>query len=253
MVEAFKIDAFQIPKAGCQLEECEDAFFWDETQRLFAIADGATDSAFQRLWAELLVKGFISNPPTFSPRSAFEEWFKGWIETQQLKWNESIDWNKLPWHGLNKARQTGALATFLGIRFSSQFNRWDITAIGDCNLFIFRQDATFFRCYPVCESSAFGISPFALSSINQNYGRQLKEVKVAKISYHSGDFIILATDALAAWCLSQIELRENPLKRLLSVTGNDDFSILIDSLRHKGQIRNDDTSLLIIRSDTPDV
>jgi hypothetical protein len=54
--------AFWLPKAGNNIDEYEDAF-WPRRQIdasaeafSFAVADGATETSFSKLWAEMLVR-----------------------------------------------------------------------------------------------------------------------------------------------------------------------------------------------------
>jgi len=251
---------FQVPKIGNVAEECEDAFFWDEAKQLFAIADGATDSAFQRLWAMLLVKGFVSHPPNFSKSEEIvfgspprvRTWFGGWLQSQQEKWNESIDWDNIPWHGQNKARQIGGLATFMGIHLSSNESLWRGIAIGDCNLFQFRKETDWYVTWwgPLIYADEFGTNPAALSSISKNYAVTWNYVTWIAGQYYPGDVIVLTTDALGAWLTSAIwERQRNSWQSLLNLQSQEEFSRFIDNLRKEKNIKNDDTSMLTIQID----
>jgi hypothetical protein len=275
----FIVRSFQVPKAGNEPEECEDALGWDEAQRLFAIADGATDSAFQRLWAQLLVEGFIHHAPdTFAPVD-LRPWFEKWLGARQREWHLSIDWDNVPWHGLNKARQIGALATFMGIYIAPESPgqggpAWQGIAIGDCHLFHFWKGDTLNVIYPSVEDSEqaqgtdwtlydqqpatydFGTQPATLSSINRNHDITWKHMHWLSGTYHQGDIIVLTTDALAHWIVSQLWSRQSEAwTSLLTLEDPSAFSALIDALRQERQIRNDDTSMLVIQiagQDGPD-
>jgi hypothetical protein len=48
------VQAFWLPKAGNTTKEYEDAFDYSIAERRFAVADGATDSAFAGHWARIL-------------------------------------------------------------------------------------------------------------------------------------------------------------------------------------------------------
>ena len=173
-----------------------------------------------------------------------------------------IDWNSIPWHGINKARQTGALATFLGIQFSLHEPLLHGIAIGDCNLFHFLESGFLYDWQPNLFSSDFGVNPAALSSISPNHEITFKHLERIGGSYHSGDTILLTTDAFASWLLSQLP-RLSPhtqsqeqnqslrsiLERILELKESAGFSKMIDELRRKKEIRNDDTSLVVIHVD----
>jgi hypothetical protein len=57
-------EAFWLPKAGNTLEEYEDAFWprksMDRSLSMFrcAVADGATETSFSRVWAQTLVRAY---------------------------------------------------------------------------------------------------------------------------------------------------------------------------------------------------
>lgn len=255
---SFEIRVFQLAKAGSKPEECEDALSFDPQGRLFAIADGATDSAFQRLWAGLLVKGFINHPPDFtSPKpSSVKDWFGGWLKTQQDLWNKNIQWDALSWSGHNKAKMTGGLATFLGIYFFPNKPVWKGFAFGDCNLFQFRTYQLIRDMWdwkPLVYSEEFGSNPVALSSINPRPELMLSHMAEIMGDYAKGDIFFLATDALSAWLLKEIEKNSaSPWDKLLRLKTSEEFETFINELRNEKQIKNDDTSLIIIEiTDAP--
>ncbi len=256
----FTVRSFQVPKAGNEPEECEDALYWDQARCLFAIADGATDSAFQRLWAQLLVEGFIHDAPeTFAPVD-LRPWFERWLSARQREWHLSIDWDHVPWHGLNKARQIGALATFMGIYFAPDVPAWQGIAIGDCHLFHFSKAErssegqmgwTLYDQQPATYD--FGTQPATLSSINRDHGVMWKYLHWLSGTYHQEDVILLTTDALAHWLVTQLwSQKREAWETLLNLEDPDAFSALIDTLRRDRQIRNDDTSMLVIQIVGPD-
>ena len=97
-----RVKAFQTPKNGSTSEECQDAVAWNEQKRNFAIADGVSDSAFQSLWADLLVNSFVTEvgaAPEFT-----KAWLTTWLRNEQNKWNNQVNWDTVPWHGRMKAK-----------------------------------------------------------------------------------------------------------------------------------------------------
>jgi hypothetical protein len=261
---SFEIRAFQTSKTGSKPEDCEDALSFDPQRRLFAIADGATDSAFQRLWAGLLVKGFINHPPDFSRPSSVKEWFGGWIKNQQEQWNKNIQWDKLSWSGHNKAKITGGLATFLGIYFFPNKPIWQSIAFGDCDLFQLREQKTrdyyLYGWSPITDSRDFGTNPIALSSIYPDREKIYQHMIPNIGDYEEGDIFFLATDALAAWFLTEYEKRivQNMKNTGLEWLTSRFFPNLFNGNQQLGVVhnpweillnlktKNDDTSLIII-------
>jgi len=98
--------AFHVPKHGNTEAEYEDAFFPENevhrevTEFRCAAADGATESAFSGLWAQLLVRGFGRRR----------------LRVQQLQrvWQRVISRTPLPWYLEAKVPQ-GAHAAFVGL------------------------------------------------------------------------------------------------------------------------------------------
>lgn len=242
----WQVRSFQVAKAGNAPDECEDAFAWDEAAGLFAIADGATDAAFQRLWARLLVESFLEQPPD---RITLDDdptlWLAAWLPHVQGKWQAGIPWEKLPWHGLNKARQVGGLATFLGLRCFEETGCWQAMAVGDCTLFHLSPEAELLAAGPLVSASEFGNAPAALSSIHQITTALLEHFFCFEGRWHAGDTLLLTTDALGAWIYCEHEAGKTPLKSVLTL---DDagFVGLVNDLRQRRLMRNDDATLLII-------
>lgn len=239
--------AFQVGKAGNAPDECEDAFCWNAQTGCCALADGATDSAFQRLWARLLVEAFVQHPPDPFTEDALDDWLQGWLPAVQQRWHEAIDWQTIPWHGLNKARQIGGQATFLGVCCLPDATRWVGVAVGDCNLFHISASGDLLRSAPLTTPADFGNAPIALSSINRNVALFREHLHWIEGAWSAGEHLLLATDALAAWLLAAVEAGEQPVQRLLALENEAQFGALVDELRASKQMRNDDTSLLVIR------
>lgn len=238
--------AFQVSKAGSTADECEDAFCWDVQTGCCALADGATDSAFQRLWARLLVEAFVRRPPSPFTEDALGDWLLEWLPGVQKQWHDAIDWQAIPWHGLNKARQVGGQATFLGLCCLADDARWLGVAVGDCNLFHVSASGDLLHSAPLAASANFGNAPMALSSINRNPSLFREHLFWLEGSLRTGEHLLLATDALAAWLLAAVEAGEQPVQRLLAVDNDAQFSGLVDELRAGKRLRNDDTTLLVI-------
>ena len=65
-----------------------------------------------------------------------------WLKPAQHAWHQSVQWDTVPWHGIDKARQ-GAVATFLGITIQPNDDhtlKIQSIAVGDCELFVIDPD-----------------------------------------------------------------------------------------------------------------
>src|SRR5215831_13409139 len=95
-----------LPKGDHTPEEYEDAWAADPAAGRFAVADGATESAFAGLWARLLAEGFAA---AARPRD-----LPAWLGGPRRRWAEEVMGLELPWYGEVK-RAAGAFATLVGV------------------------------------------------------------------------------------------------------------------------------------------
>jgi len=240
-----QVKGFQTPKNGSTSQECQDAVAWDENRNIFAIADGVSDSAFQSLWANLLVNGFVARAQ--SEQSFTKDWLVAWLEAEQREWHSQVNWNDIPWHGRLKAQQIGGQATFLGIRLIPEKRSWVGIVMGDCNLFRFGKDHTFKESIPNKRSADFSNATQAFSSISQNPDHMLSQTKMIRGVYEPGDYLVLATDAMACWMLEKIETKGDPLNEIPPSDESSTFNRWVNAQRQNGKIKDDDTSILMIQ------
>ena len=244
------------PKSGNRADECEDecrvvyplrlSRDWKGTAR-FAVADGATESAFSRSWAQILARDFVGQPPDLEEDEP--DGMEKWLAPRQESWNRLIPWSRIPWHGEAKTR-AGALATLLGLTICrkpgpSQGLHWRAVAVGDSCMFLVRQDELFLS-FPLDDAAQFDNTPALLCSNPANNGRISDEVQRIEGYCHAGDMIILASDALAAWFLAQNAAGQKPWQTLLALT-QAQWEAWLQSQREAGAIQNDDTTLMIAR------
>src|ERR1051326_4824454 len=97
---------FRVPKYGSTRAEYEDAMAWSRRQRRFAVADGASASAFARLWARLLVQAYVAG----GLRAANLEHD---LAPLQARWLADVEQRDLPWYAAEQARR-GAFAALVG-------------------------------------------------------------------------------------------------------------------------------------------
>jgi len=244
---------FWVPKAGSSEADYEDAFAIGPTA--VAIADGATESSFARAWAQALTEGFACEP--LSEKPDLTELMER-VRPLQEQWHAGIHWDRLPWFAEDKARN-GAFAALLTLRFeaplmtpdpdteeATEERIWHALAIGDTCLFQIRDDALHLA-FPLAESAAFDSTPLLLSS---NPARNLQvwdQAQVLKGVYKPGDILLLMTDALAKWFLSEVEAGAKPWQTLCAFTDQTEFADLTRTLRAEHRLKNDDTSMICIR------
>ena len=231
---------FQLVKAGNAEPEYEDALNGDTERGRFAVADGATESAFAGLWAKILTSGFVAASAGQNARD--------WLSDRRAQWRQAVPWDSLPWYGREKTR-LGSQCAFLALWFAESKAGdelgWRALAVGDCCLFQVRELALL-RAFPITRSSDFGNHPQLLGSSPGLKKRMPRGLKGVRGGCRVGDLFVLATDALAHWCLRSVEAGESPWPTLHRLDSQDQFAAWIGELRAGAHIRNDDVSLLIL-------
>jgi hypothetical protein len=245
------LKAFWLPKEGSTEEEYEDAFFPRHAQSLsgdrlrFAVADGATEASFSRLWARMLVRAFVRRtldlPPELDQLSRLRE-----------QWMEAVHGKTLPWYAEQKAA-SGAFSALVAIEFteegsgSEQRRDWRAVAAGDSCLFHLTGNKIG-RGFPVGESAAFSNSPDLLGTIATPQVDDARLLLETSGNWARRDQFLLMTDALACWFLKSSEEGGKPWLTLSEAEAGGEwgFREFIAKLRVDGVIKNDDVTLMRI-------
>ena len=247
--------AFSFAKAGNQPSENEDAYrvsvpeprgasAW--TARL-AIADGATEAAFSREWARLLVDSFVDGAPLNVDRLSAETLAR-WLEPCREQWNRDVLRRDIPWHGRAKVKQ-GAMATFCGINIRPAEDggalAWQALAVGDCCLFIVRE-GRLHTAFPVDDPAQFGNTPSLLCS-NPANSAETGQMQLQTGECRRDDLVVLATDAVACWALTQEWRHDDPWSTLRELCQKPPQRRegWVAARRADGAMRNDDATLLM--------
>lgn len=237
--------AFWTPRRGHSPEQYEDAFAVDVAAGRYAVADGATESSFARLWSDLLVEEFAHGAP-YDP----DQW-PDRLAALQKRWHADVSSRSLSWYGEAGIAQ-GAFAAFLGItlkRSADESWRWQAIAVGDSCLFHTR-DAELLSPFPLLESWQFNSVPDLLSSkMSLDELRQTKHL-VENGSGRPNDRLWMMTDSISQWCLEADEERSNPWAEMESMLSGPEpeqqFAAWFEELRDNRGLHNDDVTLLVI-------
>jgi hypothetical protein len=193
------------------------------------VADGASASAFARLWARLLARAYVAGKLT--PEHIEEE-----LEPLQVRWASVVQSRDLPWYAVEQARR-GAFAALVGLTLQPE-QRWSALAVGDCCLFQIR-DGALVTAMPLSSWEAFNDRPLLLGSrATANAGlRPAGAIVHAEGSWAPGDTFLLMSDALAAAFLrlTHLDFLE-PRPR--------GFRRWVRCMRAERLLRNDDVSLV---------
>ena len=247
--------SFSFAKAGNRPDENEDAIRYaipqstgctDPPARL-AVADGATEAAFSREWANILVDQFVDAEP-MDMTGLSEEALDRWLEPCREEWRAGLQRRDIPWHGRAKVK-AGAMATFLGVNLRSSGAElwWDALAMGDCCLFIVRQ-GRLHTAFPVDDPGDFNNTPHLLCS-NPDTAMGGHQSLRRDGRFRKGDLFILATDAVACWALTQHRLEEDPWTTLAELCYGppEHRQPWVAERRADHSMRNDDATLLAVR------
>ncbi len=237
--------AFWLARRGNSPAEYEDAFAANEAAGRYALADGATESCFARLWARLLVEDFVQNAQRDAGR-----WAESLLALQE-RWNSDVRGRTLPWHAEPGVEQ-GAFATFLGLvltRSPEASYQWQTIAVGDTCL-MHTRGAALLRAFPLDDSKQFGNVPKLVGSRMFPDDIHERQSLWTEGRGQPGDRLWMMTDALAQWCLAEHETGGNPwgkMESLLTLPETaDQFTSWIGGLRDAGRLRNDDVTLLAL-------
>jgi hypothetical protein len=235
-----RLAAFRRPKAGSSQREYEDAVAWSRRAPRVAVADGASASAFARLWAYLLAHAYSGG----HLRAAQLE---DDLATAQARWTALVERRRLPWYAQEQVRR-GAFAALVGLDLRPA-GQWAALAVGDCCLFQLRQGALI-TAFPIASAADFSQRPLLVGSrAAANAGlRSAGAIGTASGDWRSGDVFLLMSDALAGTFLERSQADPAAaLSALDFVPTPGGFRAWIDTLRAERQLRNDDVSLLWVQ------
>lgn len=247
------VASFWLPRAGSRVEEYEDAFYPKRTgaraakRMRFAVADGASESLLSGMWADLLVRTWCRSKRRLAPEviaTAMSGWqvqLAGYLAGRERD-DRPIQWFEEP--GLAK----GAHATLVGVELSttsSDAGRWTAVAMGDSCVFHVR-NGELLTSFPIKDSAEFSTGPKLMPTRPHLLGRALANLEQAQGEWRSGDLFFLATDALAAWFLTESEKGRAPWAAF-SLFDSDTpelFAAWVGEQRGLRQLRNDDVTLM---------
>ncbi len=239
----------------------DDACVISDDETYFALCDGASGSSLPRPWATLLGQQWLKQPFQEIDEATLSFWLQepreSWHRWVQETWKRTIDERNLltgdkPMSAevFRRTLQTGASATFLGLILNRENLTWYAVAIGDTCLFLFRRDRSGgWRprlSFPLENSARFSDRPPLLPSNGNNVAALAPYFRSIKGDCRPGDVLMMATDALAQWLLSQLEQQQPDWSILPSLTDPRRFAELVDKERQSSHMVDDDTTLVVI-------
>lgn len=235
-------------------KEYEDASAVGENG-VVAIADGVSSAIFSRQWADILTRAVVESVPDLADGDAFQ----AWLADARVDWTNAIDFTKLSFFQRAKLQQAGgAYSTLLWVEFfpaadtdsagEDDGRPYRCYAIGDCCLFHVR-DGELLRKFPLETVEEFEADPVTICSVNRKRDHML-EFDTIDDTFHAGDLLILASDALAKWWYQQLTNAEAIDWDALWAMTSEDWSARVAELRNlpsERRMRVDDTTLILLR------
>lgn len=239
---------FWLQKAGSSKEEYEDAFSPKDLVRQpkeafrCSVADGATETSFSGLWAQMLADSYVQKGPSLA-------------EMQQA-WQNQISGKELAWYAEEKA-ESGAFAAYVGLTLYRKSGKhgssraWEAKALGDSCLFQIRK-GEIIVAMPLESWHQFSSSP-ALISSNPARNKGIEENLVeASGNWRDGDIFYLMSDAISCWFLRRQEEHGDAIDWMEAISDQTQFESLVSEQREiadedgRRMMRNDDVTLMRI-------
>lgn len=217
---------FWTPKAGLSTDEYEDAFAPDAqfersdlSEFRCAVADGATETSFSGLWANILCKAYLEKD------FDLEELQKGWLE--------KVSGKDLPWYAEEKLA-SGAFATIVGLNLHEDKNglSWSVRALGDSCFFQVR-DSKLIKSLPLEKWEDFDYTPMLLSTRQASNKGILDKLEYVMGTCKRGDIFYLMTDAISKWFLRRQTEKEDAVNVLEAIENDEQFKQLVDQARQE--------------------
>lgn len=245
--------AFAAPKQATALEDWEDGARFDEGfgvgRARIIVADGATEAFDTNRWVGLLVETFVPDNndgdagggPDLNRQSMQE-----WLSSLQRRWIDDAPTNFGSYLAEQKFKTSGSFATMVGCELDGLEGRrptWQAVSVGDTVLFHVRGNATR-SVFPPMLAGDFGNRPATVHTDPRRLTQMTADLQFSDGDLALGDWLFIATDALANWIIQTADQDEQTLWSVLSALDDTQFQRLVDDYRAAGTLKDDDVTLL---------
>lgn len=223
-----------------EFKNIQDKYAYSWNGRLFAIADGTTQSFNSETWAELITKKFIESP-SFKPTELISHFTK-YVKDYK---NSIFEYSLNPAiASLEKAKQSkGGTATFVGAHFKEN-NHLDVISCGDTNLFIVNS-GSIIKAFPFEDINSLDSNNRFINTeclINGKVEESYFTISPKTFQYKPNDIVVIATDALSRLLLSD----PTAISKLLKIETFDDLHKFCMENWENKKLQEDDISAIII-------
>ena len=239
---------FHEPKIGAPESEWEDCAGHADADpqsgrpaRLVAV-DGATEAYDSLRWVGQLVGSFLGpEGPSVRRRDEIDAWFahmqQRWVDERPAQFASIFEERKF--------HQSGSFATFLGCEVHGLGHdepHWFAAALGDTVLFHVRGGGVLVQL-PALSARDFGLNPDGVFTQSSQRERMRTALCFDDGRLQVGDLLFLATDAVAAWLVGEVEAGHDPWSELGDLEHPREFRRWVAQRRRDG-MKNDDVTLL---------
>lgn len=229
-----------MPHVGDLYSQCADRFAIGTDKNCFAIADGVGESLFPYDWAELVCEDFIANPNLFCENNKLvreNALIEAWNQKRDERTANLTETELFLFEmGLEKA--DFAACTFVGLSIDKK--QWQSLALGDSYLFVLDKNLEIIESVASQKGEEFSNFPeYFASQAEKNHGKTIKVCgDINKVTY-----FVLLTDAISDWF---IKVDTEKRKELLAISDMQSFHSLVNKERENGNMKDDDTTAVII-------
>lgn len=241
------INSFLTPKSNLKQIESEDKIdfsFLNKDKLRIALADGATESIYSGVWAEKIVKKYLSTGADLLNRENLEDLQGQFLTHAYQSIEESPETRQ--WF-LYEKLERGTGATLIALEFSSS-RTIDILSVGDsCVFWKQNNDSDKIEMFPKLSVQDFGNSPSSICHLSQTWNKLNQSMKQKSFSYTNQLQALICSDAFACWLIRELETNPSIWDDLFKFQEEQsNFQEFIRDLRNKKKIRNDDVSVVTI-------
>ncbi len=226
-------------RSSYEFKHIQDKCAINSESKTFALADGTTQSFNSEIWAEIITKGFVTNP-IFNAKELITSFLKQVDEYKNVKFEFSTNPAKA---SLEKAKQNkGGTATFIGLQLKLNEQKIKVISCGDTNLFLLNSDNKI-NPFPFEDIDSLDANNFFINTehLLQN---KIDETffKQRTLECSPTDILILATDALSRLILKM----PSTITELLGIKTFEQLHEFCLKYWDSKELQEDDISAIII-------
>lgn len=242
-----RIKAFITHKDQERFSDCQDRFRVNKDTKSIALADGMSQSIFQKIWAQILVDNYTT----------IEQWEPTIDSVRELspQWHEQVMAIIPSLMPAAQRRSKNSLAmgmsagsTFVGIRFNE--NKWDGWVLGDSCLIVVDKDDRIVKI-ETSQEGQFDSHPDYFDSNPSKDGKGLPKNIYGEL--RQGDKLFLVSDPFSdiLYANQDSEKIKELICELLAIENHDNFEAIVSKWREQG-MHNDDSTLVVVEYDEAD-